>query len=55
MVYDWAHILWDDQDDENKSIPVLGQIHMFVDCRTRRYDSVRYVYGIELIGWEYMP
>ena len=48
--YDWAHILWDDPDNENKSISILGKIQMFVDCRTHIFENTKYVNGINIDG-----
>ena len=48
--YDWAHVLWDDPDNDNKSIPILGKIHMFVDSRKHTFRQPKYVNGIDIDG-----
>ena len=50
--YDWANILWDNVDEENESVAVLGRIHMFVDCRKKTFPETKHVNGIDIVGGE---
>ena len=50
--YDWAQVLWNDPDDENNTITVLGQIKMFVDCRNHKFGQIKNVNGIDIAGEE---
>ena len=48
--YDWAHVLWNSPDNDENSISILGQIYMFVDCRTHSFRHVKHVNGIDIAG-----
>ena len=50
--YDWANILWDDNEDNTETRPILGKIHMFVDCTKYEYNPLRSINGLHISGGE---
>ena len=50
--YDWVNILWDSTDNENGTQPILGKIHMFVDCRKHRILPPISINGLDITGEE---
>ena len=48
--YDWAHVLWNSPEDDDKSLSILGRIHVFVDCRRYVFRDIKHVNGIDIAG-----
>ena len=50
--YDWANILWDNSGHGSDTRPILGKIHMFVDCTKYEFSPHKHINGLDITGNE---
>ena len=50
--YDWANILWDNEEGESETRPILGKILMFVDCTRYEFNPPKSINGLNITGRE---
>ena len=50
--YDWANILWDSTENGIDTQPILGKIHMFIDCRNHKFHPPITINGLDITGNE---